>query len=128
RNGGSIALEPRYCRVAHSIAPADIGKGFPIGSPCQRLCDLELGELRLSTEPHPTIHRSFTSIRGSSKDHRSLKLRQGSKHGQDQPTLRASGVDHWVSKGSEASTLLRYACQDIEEVPGASRQSVKPSH
>jgi hypothetical protein len=82
--------------VANTIAPANIGKGFPIGSTRQGFGDLELRELGFTAEPNTTIHRSFTAFCSSGKDHRAFEFRQGSKHGQDQPTVWASRVDHGI--------------------------------
>ena len=68
-NVTSIVLEPTYCRVADAVAPSNVRQRFPISSALQRLSDLELGKLGLTTEPYPSIHCPLTAIGGARKDH-----------------------------------------------------------
>src|SRR6516162_2548553 len=51
---GSIALQPRYCRVANVVAPSNIRQRLSLCLTPQRLSDLELGQLWFTPELHST--------------------------------------------------------------------------
>src|SRR3974390_2750349 len=103
---GTIALQPRHCRVAHAVRSTNLGQGFTSRSTAQGFVDLEWRQLGLATKPHASLLRAFSALRCPREDHAPFKLSQRAQHREDQLAMGAGGVEHRISDRAEACTLL----------------------